>query len=43
MDQFWPNARVQQAHFEVLQALLAGQTTVPDALAKMDTAYAQGA
>ncbi len=43
MDQFWPNARVQQTHFDVVQALLGDQTTVQDALAKMDAAYQQGA
>ncbi len=43
MDQFWPNARVQQTHFDVVQALLGDNTTVQDALAKMDAAYAQGA
>lgn len=43
MDQFWPNARVQQTHFDVVQAMLGGNSTVQDALAKMDAAYAQGA
>ncbi|GAA1769254.1 ABC transporter substrate-binding protein [Kocuria aegyptia] len=42
MDQLWPNARVQQAHFAAVQELLGGQTTVEDALAQMDSAYAQG-
>lgn len=42
MDQLWPNARVQQAHFAVVQELLGGQTSVEDALAQMDAAYAQG-
>ncbi|MFI7483354.1 ABC transporter substrate-binding protein [Kocuria sp. M1R5S2] len=43
MDQLWPNARVQQTHFAVVQELLGGQTTVQDALAQMDAAYQQGA
>lgn len=43
MDQFWPNARVQQTHFDVVQAMLGGNSTVQDALAKMDAAYQQGA
>lgn len=42
MDQLWPNARVQQTHFTVVQDLLAGKTTVPDALTKMDESYGQG-
>ena len=42
MDQLWPNARVQQTHFAVVQELLGGQTTVQDALAQMDDAYQQG-
>ena len=43
MDQFWPNARVQQAHFDVVQAVLGGNMTVDEALQKMDAAYQQGA
>jgi len=43
MDQLWPNSKVQQTHFEVLQQLLAGKATSTEALAKMDAAYAEGA
>jgi len=39
MDQAWPNAEVQPAHFAVVQELLGGQTTVADALAKLDQTY----
>lgn len=39
MDQAWPNAEVQPAHFAVVQELLGGQTTIPDALAKLDQTY----
>jgi raffinose/stachyose/melibiose transport system substrate-binding protein len=42
MDQLWPNAKVQQVHFEVLQKLLAGDESAEDALAEMDAAYAEG-
>lgn len=42
MDQLWPNAKVQQVHFEVLQQLLAGDIDAKGALAKMDAAYAEG-
>jgi raffinose/stachyose/melibiose transport system substrate-binding protein len=39
MDQAWPNAEVQPAHFAVVQELLGGKTTIPDALAKLDQTY----
>lgn len=39
MDQRWPNAEVQPTHFAVVQELLGGRTTVPNALKKMDEAY----
>jgi raffinose/stachyose/melibiose transport system substrate-binding protein len=42
MDQLWPNSKVQQVHFEVLQQLLAGSMTSEDALKQMDAAYAEG-
>jgi len=43
MDQLWPNAKVQQIHFEVLQKLLAGKESATDALKEMDAAFAEGA
>lgn len=39
MDQRWPNAEVQPAHFAAVQDLLAGKTDVKGALAQMDKAY----
>ncbi|WP_067811811.1 ABC transporter substrate-binding protein [Actinomadura kijaniata] len=39
MDQGWPNAEVQPAHFAAVQELLGGRTTVPKALAKLDETY----
>jgi raffinose/stachyose/melibiose transport system substrate-binding protein len=39
MDQRWPNAEVQPAHFAAVQDLLAGKTDVKGALGQMDTAY----
>ncbi|WP_205708784.1 ABC transporter substrate-binding protein [Kineococcus siccus] len=42
MDQSWPNARVQQTHFTVVQQIFSGSATVPEALAEMDKAYEQG-
>jgi raffinose/stachyose/melibiose transport system substrate-binding protein len=42
MDQLWPNSKVQQVHFEVLQQLLAGSLSSEDALKQMDAAYAEG-
>lgn len=42
MDQLWPNAKVQQTHFEVLQKLLAGDMTSVEAAKEMDSVYAEG-
>jgi raffinose/stachyose/melibiose transport system substrate-binding protein len=39
MDQRWPNAEVQPAHFAAVQNLLAGKTDVKGALGQMDEAY----
>ncbi|MFI5757245.1 extracellular solute-binding protein [Streptomyces sp. NPDC051569] len=39
MDQRWPNAEVQPAHFAAVQDLLAGKTDVDGALGQMDKAY----
>lgn len=39
MDQAWPNAEVQPAHFAVVQELLGGKTTIADGLAKLDETY----
>ncbi len=39
MDQRWPNAVVQPAHFAVVQELLGGKTTIDKALAQLDEAY----
>jgi raffinose/stachyose/melibiose transport system substrate-binding protein len=39
MDQAWPNAEVQPAHFAVVQELLGGETTIPEALGKLDDTY----
>jgi raffinose/stachyose/melibiose transport system substrate-binding protein len=39
MDQGWPNAEVQPAHFAAVQELLGGRTTIPKALAKLDETY----
>ncbi|MVA74709.1 extracellular solute-binding protein [Auraticoccus sp. F435] len=38
-DQTWPNPRVQQAHFEGVQALFAGTQTVDGLVAELDAAY----
>ena len=43
MDQLWPNARVQQTHFAVVQDLFSGRVTIPEGLQRMDDAYRQGA
>lgn len=43
MDQLWPNAKVQQVQFQVIQQLLAGSISSTDALKQMDSAYAEGA
>lgn len=42
MDQLWPNARVQAAHFEAVQNMLAGTATPKQGLEAMDAAYAKG-
>jgi raffinose/stachyose/melibiose transport system substrate-binding protein len=39
MDQLWPNAEVQQAHFAGVQEVFAGDATIEEALASMDEAY----
>ncbi|MDL4774407.1 MULTISPECIES: ABC transporter substrate-binding protein [Thermomonosporaceae] len=39
MDQNWPNAEVQPAHFAMVQELLGGKTTVAAGLAKLDETY----
>ncbi|MFF8914089.1 extracellular solute-binding protein [Streptomyces sp. NPDC015032] len=39
MDQSWPNAEVQPAHFAAVQNLLAGRTDIDGALGQMDEAY----
>ncbi|MEV4674750.1 MULTISPECIES: ABC transporter substrate-binding protein [Actinomadura] len=39
MDQAWPNAEVQPAHFAVVQELLGGKTSVNAALKKLDETY----
>ena len=41
MDQLWPNADTQQAHFAAAQDLLAGRETVDGALERLDRAYAR--
>jgi raffinose/stachyose/melibiose transport system substrate-binding protein len=42
MDQQWPNAKVQPAHFAGIQELFAGKTDVNGLLKKLDEAYQQG-
>ncbi|MFE1962349.1 extracellular solute-binding protein [Streptomyces sp. NPDC059479] len=39
MDQSWPNAEVQPAHFAAVQDMLAGKKDVKGALGQMDKAY----
>ncbi|MBE1530632.1 ABC transporter substrate-binding protein [Actinomadura algeriensis] len=39
MDQAWPNAEIQPAHFAAVQELLGGRTTIPEALAGLDEIY----
>ena len=39
MDQQWPNAKVQPAHFAGVQELFAGKTDVDGLLQDMDEAY----
>ena len=41
MDQQWPNAKVQPAHFAGVQDLVAGKTDVGGLLGKLDEAYQQ--
>jgi raffinose/stachyose/melibiose transport system substrate-binding protein len=41
MDQQWPNAKVQPAHFAGIQELFAGKTDVPSLLKKLDEVYRQ--
>jgi raffinose/stachyose/melibiose transport system substrate-binding protein len=41
MDQEWPNAKVQPAHFAGVQDLIAGKTNIPGLLKKLDQAYQQ--
>jgi raffinose/stachyose/melibiose transport system substrate-binding protein len=41
MDQQWPNAKVQPAHFAGVQDLVAGKTDVGGLLDKLDEAYQQ--
>ncbi len=41
MDQEWPNAQVQPAHFAGIQDLFAGKTDVDGLLKKLDAAYNQ--
>lgn len=39
MDQLWPNAKVQPAQYDGIQALLAGTGSISDLLKGMDSAY----
>jgi raffinose/stachyose/melibiose transport system substrate-binding protein len=41
MDQQWPNAEVQPAHFAGIQELFAGKTDVDGLLKKLDEAYSK--
>jgi raffinose/stachyose/melibiose transport system substrate-binding protein len=41
MDQQWPNAKVQPAHFAGIQELFSGKTDVDGLLKKLDEAYKQ--
>jgi len=41
MDQQWPNAKVQPAHFAGVQELVAGKTDVSGLLEQLDEAYKQ--
>jgi raffinose/stachyose/melibiose transport system substrate-binding protein len=38
-DQTWPNAEVQQTHYQVIQDMFASGLSVDDALAQMQAAY----
>jgi raffinose/stachyose/melibiose transport system substrate-binding protein len=42
MDQLWPNPKVQNVHFTVVQEMFSGKLKPPQALAQMDEAYKQG-
>lgn len=42
MDQRWPNAEIQPVHFAVVQEVFAGETTIDEALRRMEAAYDQG-
>jgi raffinose/stachyose/melibiose transport system substrate-binding protein len=42
-DQQWPNAQVRSALTVGCQEILSGQSTIPDVLDAMDTAYREGA
>lgn len=39
IDQLWPNAKVQAAHFDAVQKVLGGTASVDDVLKEMDAAY----
>jgi raffinose/stachyose/melibiose transport system substrate-binding protein len=41
-DQLWPNAKVADAHMAGVQQIMGDQGTIPDVLAAMDAAYAEG-
>src|SRR3954468_4423775 len=41
MDQQWPNAKVQPAHFAGIQELVAGKTDISGLLKQLDEAYNQ--
>jgi raffinose/stachyose/melibiose transport system substrate-binding protein len=41
-DHFWPNPDVQATHNAVVQQIFTGQTTIDEALQKMDAAYSKG-
>jgi raffinose/stachyose/melibiose transport system substrate-binding protein len=41
MDQQWPNAQVQPAHFAGIQELFAGKATIDGVLKSLDKAYNQ--
>lgn len=39
IDQLWPNAKVQAAHFDAVQKMLGGTASIDDVLKEMDAAY----
>jgi raffinose/stachyose/melibiose transport system substrate-binding protein len=39
IDQLWPNAKVQAAHFDAVQKVLGGTASISDVLKEMDAAY----